>query len=187
MASHALPTPPCTTCSPPRAFASITARRCISHVGQTPLCASNEIAIRSRTYALSVCARAHVYASVARIMYVCAKHREASISTACIRIIYSTRVSLTAPTVTGRSSGRFSARMTVYGPLFCANFSFSLFFFHFPFSSASVFLTHTTENRNYARILLLANISIRDIVFQTPHKMKQDRRSRHVKRIHFGL
>jgi hypothetical protein len=38
-ASHALPTPPCTTCSSPRALVSITARRCISHVGQTPLCA----------------------------------------------------------------------------------------------------------------------------------------------------
>lgn len=83
---------------------------------------------------------------------------------ACIRIIYSARASLTAPTVTGRSSGRFSARMTVYEPLFCANFSFSLsLFFHFPFPSASVFLTHTTGSRNYARILLLANISIRDI------------------------
>lgn len=159
MASHALPTPPCTTCSPPRAFVSITARRCISHVGQTPLCASNEIAIRSRTYALSVCARARVLRTCARM---CAGHRGASISTACIRIIYSARASLTAPTVTGRSSGRFSARMTVYGPLFCANFSFSLFF-HFPFPSASVFPTHTTESCNYARILLLANISIRDI------------------------
>lgn len=131
-------TPPCTTCSPPRAFASITARRCISHVGQTPLCASNEIAIRSRTYALSVCARARVRVCCACITYVCAnvcaKHRGASISTACIRIIYSARASLTAPTVTGRSSGRFSARMTVYGPLFCANFSFSLFFFSFSVS-----------------------------------------------------
>lgn len=134
MASHVLPIPPCTTCSPPRAFVSITARRCISHVGQTPLCASNEIAIRSRTYALSVYARAHVRARP-RVLCMCArmyaKYWGASISTACIRIIYSARASLTAPTVTGRSSGRFSARMTVYGPLFCANFSFSLFFFAF--------------------------------------------------------
>jgi len=134
VASHALPTLPCITCSPPRAFVSITARRCISHVGQTPLCASNEIAIRSGTYALNVCvSRTRMYASV-HVFYVhvceCARstHRRISISMACIRIIYSARASLTAPTVTGRSSGRFSARMTVYEPLFCANFSFSPFF-----------------------------------------------------------
>lgn len=158
MASHALPIPPCTTCSPPRAFVSITARRCISHVGQTPLCASNEIAIRSRTYALSVCARAHVRVR-ARVLRMCtrmcAKYWGASISTVCIRIIYSARASLTAPTVTGRSSGRFSARMTVYGPLFCANFSFSLFFFTFSVSLRFC-LSHLHYRESRLRTYLVA-------------------------------
>lgn len=107
------------------------------------------VRVRTTTYASSVwgvraCVRAYnLYAHRKRVR---ARAREraraaprASISSACIRIIYSARASLTAPTVTARSSDRFSARMTVYGPLFCANFFFRFVSLRF---CISVFLAH---------------------------------------------
>lgn len=115
-------------------------------------------------------------------------HRRISISMACIRIIYSARASLTAPTVTGRSSGRFSARMTVYEPLFCANFSFSLFFFFIFRFPPLLFFSPTPREVATTHVFCCSQTFPLEIsVFQTSRKMKEDRRSRHNERIHFGL
>jgi len=130
-ASHALPTPPCTTCSSPRALVSITARRCISHVGQTPLCAGNEIAyIHPRTCNVHTFARGR---ALARIPPACRCTHVSAVARAymaCILCTHRVRACAHHPRErerererdTGRSFDRFSAGMTVYGPSFCANF-----------------------------------------------------------------
>lgn len=146
MASHALPTPPCTTCSPPRPPPSRLVAAYHTSVKRHSVLAMKSLYVRTYIHARVECvraragARAHERACVGRArvrarihartgMQTCASTRENPyILGVRIRIIYSAGASLTAPTVTGRSSGRFSARMTVYGSLFFANF------FRFPVS-----------------------------------------------------
>lgn len=146
--------------------------------------AMKSLYVRAHVRVKCVCARARVRAR-ARVLRMCArmcaKHRGSSISTACIRIIYSARASLTAPTVTGRSSGRFSARMTVYGPLFCANFSFSLSlslsFFSFSIFPPLLSFSPTLQRVATTHVFCCSQTFPLEIsVFQTARKTKQDRR-----------
>lgn len=123
--------------------------------------------VRARTFP-RVCVRAGARAQRVPCTHasVCESVSLSIYPSACIRIIYSARASLTAPTVTGRSFGRFSARMTVYGIFVLRPFFFS-FLVSLPLVSALLIHAihaYAREIRcNNARIPLLANISIRDI------------------------
>lgn len=131
--------------------------------------AMKSLYVRAHVRVKCVCARACTR-PCACITYVCANVREAP----GILYIHGVHTNyLFRQGVAYRSDGYWPIIRPIFGTddriwtfVLCQFFFFSLslsFFFIFHFPSASVFFTHTTESRNYARILLLANISIRDI------------------------
>lgn len=130
--------------------------------------AMKSLYVRAHVRVKCVCARACTR-PCACITYVCANVREAP----GILYIHGVHTNyLFRQGVAYRSDGYWPIIRPIFGTddriwtfVLCQFFFFSLslFFFIFHFPSASVFFTHTTGSRDYARILLLANISIRDI------------------------
>lgn len=173
MASHALPTPPCTTCSPPRGF-SLPSRLVAAYhtsVKRHSVPAMKSLYVRTRTRQVCMCVCAHARA-LACTVYACKRVRVTS-------EYLSLSISLGVHTnylfrqgVAYRSDGYWPIIRPIFGTddriwIFVLR---RFFFFHFSFPFlVSVLLPPAIHayaheiRRNNARIPLLANISIRDI------------------------